>query len=78
MLSKFCQNPYSFFSSRLSYNNLNEVIIIGKEPYEIELQIYRRYQEKIVQLRLSNMGLKGGSGSSRVCPVLGVVVVFWP
>ena len=24
------------------------------------------------------MGLKGGSGSSRVCPVLGIVVVFWP
>ena len=40
--------------------------------------IYRRDQEQIVPLRLPNMGLKGGSGSSWVCPVLGVVVVFLP
>ena len=49
--------------------------------------MYRRYQEQIVPLRLPDMGLKGGgggggggggSGSSLVCPVLGVVVVFWP
>ena len=39
---------------------------------------YIRYREKIVPLRLSNMGLEGGSSSSRVCHVLGVVVVFWP
>ena len=32
MLSKFCKNPYSCFGSRLSYNHLNEVITIGKEP----------------------------------------------
>ena len=31
-----------------------------------------------LSLRLPNMGLKGGSGSSRVCPILGVVLVFWP
>ena len=41
-------------------------------------RIYKRDQEEIVPLRLPNMGLKGGSGSSRLCPVLGVVVVFWP
>ena len=40
--------------------------------------MYRREQEKIVALRLLNMGLKVSLGSSRVCPVLGVVVVFWP
>ena len=32
MLSKFCQNPCSFFGYRLSYNHPNEVIPIGKEP----------------------------------------------
>ena len=40
--------------------------------------MYRRDQEPIVPHRLPNMGLKGGSDSSRVYPVLGVVVVFWP
>ena len=40
--------------------------------------MYRRDQEQIEPLRLPNLGLKGGSGSSRVCPILGVVVVFWP
>ena len=40
--------------------------------------MYRRDYEQIVALRLPNMGLKVSSGSSRVCPVLGVVVVFWP
>ena len=40
--------------------------------------MHRRYHEQIVALRLSNMGLKVSSGSSRVCSVLGVVVVFWP
>ena len=39
--------------------------------------MYRRDQEKIVALRLPNMGLKVSSGSSRVCFVLGVVMVFW-
>ena len=39
--------------------------------------MYRREQEKIVALKLPNMGLKVSSCSSRpVCPVLGVVVVF--
>ena len=38
--------------------------------------MYRRYQEQIVALKLSNMGLKVSSGNSPVCPVLGVVVVF--
>ena len=38
--------------------------------------MYRMDQDKIVPLRLPNMGLNGGSGSSRVCLVLGVVVVF--
>ena len=32
MLLKICQNPCSYFGYRLSYNHLNEVIIIGKEP----------------------------------------------
>ena len=32
MLSKFCQNPYSCFGYRLSYNHLNGVILIVKEP----------------------------------------------
>ena len=40
--------------------------------------MYRRDQEHIVTLRLPNMGIKVGLGSSRVWPVLGVVVVFWP
>ena len=40
--------------------------------------MYRRDQEKIVALRLPKMGLKVSSGSSRVCSVLGVVVVFFP
>ena len=58
MLSKICQNPCSCFGYRVSYNHPNEVILIGKEPYEIGLQIYRRAQEQIVALRLPNMGLK--------------------
>ena len=40
--------------------------------------MYMRDQGQIVPLRLPNMGLKEGSGSSWVCPVLGVVVVFCP
>ena len=40
--------------------------------------MYRRDQEKIVALRLPNMGLKASSGSSRVCSVFGFMVVFWP
>ena len=61
-MSKICQNPCSCFSYRLSYNQLNEVIIIGKEPYEIELQMYRRDQEQIAALRLLKMGLKVSFG----------------
>ena len=38
--------------------------------------MYRRDQEQIIVLRLPNMSLKVSSGSSRVCSVLGVVVVF--
>ena len=66
MLSKFCQNPCSCFGYRLSYNHSNEVILIGKEPYEIGLKMYRRDQEKIVAIRIQNMGLKVSSDSSRV------------
>ena len=40
--------------------------------------MYGRDHEQIVALRLLNMGLKVSSGSSRVCPVLGVVMVCWP
>ena len=40
--------------------------------------MYRMDQDQIAPLRLPNMGLKGGLGSSQVCPVLGVVVVFCP
>ena len=40
--------------------------------------MYKRDQEQIVTLRLPNMGLKVSSSSSRVCSVLGVVMVFWP
>ena len=40
--------------------------------------MYRRDQEQIVALKDPNMGLKVSSGSSRVCPVLGVVVVVLP
>ena len=78
MLSKFYQNPCSYFGYRLIYNHPNEMILIAKEPYEIGLQIYRRDQEKIIALRLPNMGLKVSSGSSQVCSVLGFVMVFWP
>ena len=58
MLSNICQNPCSCFGYRLSYNQPNEVIQIGKVPEEIELQIYGKDQEKIASLRLSKMGLK--------------------
>ena len=40
--------------------------------------MYRGDQEKIVALRLPNMGLKVSLSSSWVYYVLGVVVVFWP
>ena len=40
--------------------------------------MYRRDQKKIVALRLPNLGLKVSSGSSWVCSVLGVVMVFCP
>ena len=66
MLSKFCQNLCSCFGYRLSYNHPNEVILIGKEPEEIGIQMYRRDQEQIVALRLPKTGLKVSSGSSRV------------
>ena len=39
--------------------------------------MYRRDKEKIAALRLPNMGLNVSSGSSLVCSVLGVVMVFW-
>ena len=58
MLSKICQNPCSYFGYRLSYNQPNEVIRIGKKPKEIEIQIYGKDQEKIASLRLPKMGLK--------------------
>ena len=32
MLSKFSQDPCSYFGYRLSYNNPNVVFTIGKEP----------------------------------------------
>ena len=38
--------------------------------------MYRMEQEQIVALRLPNMSLKVSSSSSRVCSVLGVVMVF--
>ena len=78
MLSKFCQNPCSCFGYILSYNHPNEFIPIGKEPKTIGIKMYRRGQEQIVALRLPNMGLNVSSGSSRVCSVLGVAMVFWP
>ena len=37
--------------------------------------MYRKDYEKIVALRLPNMGLKVSSGSSQVCFVLGVVMI---
>ena len=40
--------------------------------------MYRRVHEQIVALRLPNIGLKVSLGSSWICPILGVVVVFWP
>ena len=40
--------------------------------------MYRRDQEQIVALRLLNMGLNVSLSGSRVCFVLGVVIVFWP
>ena len=40
--------------------------------------MYIRDQEKIVALRLPDMGLKVGSDSSLVCSILGVVMVFLP
>ena len=78
MLSKFCQNPCSCFGYRLSYDHPNEVIPIAQEPYEIGIQMYKRFKEQLVALRLPNMGLKVNSGSSRVCSLLSVVMVFWP
>ena len=40
--------------------------------------MYRGDHEQIVALRLPNMGLNVSSGSSLVCSVLSVVMVFWP
>ena len=40
--------------------------------------MYIRDNEQIVALRLPNMDLKVSSGSSLVCSILGVVIVFWP
>ena len=54
------------------------MIPIDKEPKEIELQMYRRDQEQIIALKLPNMDLKVSSGSSCVCSVLGVIMVFCP
>ena len=58
LLSKICQNPCSCFGYRLSYNHPNEVIQIGIEPFDLELQIYCRDQSQIIALKLPNMGLK--------------------
>ena len=67
MLSKFCKNnPCSCFGYRISYNHPNELILIGKEPKEIGIQIYRRDQETIIALRLPNMDLNVSSCSSWV------------
>ena len=38
----------------------------------------RRDKGEIIALKLPNMSLKVSLGSSRVCLLLGVVVVFWP
>ena len=54
------------------------MILIGKEPYEIGIQMYRKDHEQIVALRLLNISLKVSSVSSRACSILGVVMVFWP
>ena len=62
LLLKCFQKPCFCFSYRLSYNHPNGVIPIGKEPSELELQMYIREQEKIVALRLPNMGLKVSFG----------------
>ena len=62
----FVKNPCSCFGYRLSYNHPNQVIPIGKEPKGIGIQMYKRDHEKIVALRLPNMGLKVSSGSSLV------------
>ena len=40
--------------------------------------MYIRDQEQIVALRLPNMRLKVSSGSSWVCSVFGVIMLFWP
>ena len=39
--------------------------------------MYRMDQDQSVALRLPKMGLKVSSGSSWVCSVFGVVMVFW-
>ena len=56
------QNPCSCFGYRLSYKQPNEVIPIGEEPYEINIQMYRMEKEKIAALRLPKMGLKVSFG----------------
>ena len=40
--------------------------------------MFKRDYEQIVDLRLLNLDLKVSSGSSWVCSILGVVMVFWP
>ena len=57
-LSKCFQNPCSCFGYRLSYNHPNEVIPMGKELYKLEIQIYRRDYEQIVDQMFPNKGLK--------------------
>ena len=73
----FVKNPCSCFGYILSYNHPNEVIQIGKEPYEIGIKIYRRDQEKIVALRLPNTGLKVSAGSSLVMLCFGYCYSVW-
>ena len=38
--------------------------------------MYIMEKEQILALRLPNMGLMVNSGSSRVCSILGVIMVF--
>ena len=40
--------------------------------------MYRKEHDQIVALRLPNTGINVSSSSSRLCSVLGIVIVFWP
>ena len=51
MLSKIFQNPCFCFGHNLVISHLNGMILVGKEPKEVNLQMCRWYQKEKLTLR---------------------------